>query len=107
MDETNKKVKESDGKFEKVQAQFEKLELSIKNLATGETNPREVLESTNIGQSLKDLKALSEAILILKNDLSTLKKLVLSNYHLIFYVTRESCRENTNDNNMGLIAVIN
>ena len=87
LDETNKKVNESDGKFEKVQAQFDKIELSIKKLATGETTPKEMMESTNIGQSLKDIKDLSEAILLLKNDLGLLKQLVLSNYHLISGIT--------------------
>jgi len=102
LDEANKKVNESDGKFNKVQAQFEKIELSIKKLATGETTPKEMVESTNIGEGLKGIKALSEAILILKNDLGLLKKLVLSNYHLIFYVTRDTCTESTTDENMGL-----
>lgn len=99
LDETQKK---NDGRFDKVQAQFKKFETSIKGLATGETTPKEMLESTNIGQVLRDVKALSETILILRNDLGMIKQLVLSNYHLLFYVTRDICQDIITEDNAGL-----
>tara|TARA_B100000029_G_scaffold198335_1_gene196410 strand:- start:439 stop:1317 length:879 start_codon:yes stop_codon:yes gene_type:complete len=96
------KTESNEEQLNQIQGQFDKLKNTITELSTGETTTKDLVVNASLAQIVDEIKEMTESIAAIKNDYSLMQELFLANYRLMFYVTKDTCKEVITDDNAGL-----
>ena len=101
-DEAEKKTESNEEQLNQIQGQFDKLKKTIGGLSSGETTTKELVVNASLSQIVDEIREMTESIAAIKNDFTLTQQLFLANYRLLFYVTKDTCKEVITDYNAGL-----
>jgi len=101
-DETEKKTESNEEQLNQIQGQFDKFKQTIGDLSSGETTTKDLVVNASLSQIVDEIKEMTESIAAIKNDFTLIQQLFLANYRLLFYVTKDTCKEAVTEDNAGL-----
>ncbi|MDC0253429.1 hypothetical protein OAK75_00925 [Bacteriovoracales bacterium] len=96
------KAESNEEQLGQIQGQFDKLKNTINDLRTGETSTKELVVNASLAQIVDEIKDMTESIAAIKNDWSLMQQLFLANYRMMFYVTKDTCKDIITEDNAGL-----